>query len=173
MDGAIYHNNPVEVADHERKLIWPEIQAREPDVVVSIGSGINSRSTMPPPPRATNRPRPGIIGHMKHLAKLATDCIASSLDSQRIWDNFYNGKSSLDTGRYIRLNPQLPGDPPKLDDVAQMATLQGQVRFLMTSNTQVKALAARLVAALFYWDPATPDDSPEGLHVGGKIKVPI
>jgi hypothetical protein len=41
MDGALYHNNPVKVANHERKAIWPDVAENHPDVVLSIGTGQN------------------------------------------------------------------------------------------------------------------------------------
>ena len=37
-DGGLYHNNPIYIADRERKLIWPLQQDEEPDVIVSIGT---------------------------------------------------------------------------------------------------------------------------------------
>jgi predicted acylesterase/phospholipase RssA len=37
-DGGICHNNPVAIAEDERKLIWPAQQDEEPDIVVSIGT---------------------------------------------------------------------------------------------------------------------------------------
>lgn len=39
LDGAIYHNNPVDVANDERKLIWPEEAGHHPDLMLSIGTG--------------------------------------------------------------------------------------------------------------------------------------
>jgi len=39
LDGALYHNNPVRVAWRERKLLWPDVQLKHPDVFVSLGTG--------------------------------------------------------------------------------------------------------------------------------------
>ncbi|KAF2420198.1 hypothetical protein EJ08DRAFT_690440 [Tothia fuscella] len=38
IDGAVFHNNPIELAERERKLIWPELQDSYPDIVVSLGT---------------------------------------------------------------------------------------------------------------------------------------
>ena len=38
VDGAIYQNNPIEIADKERKLLWPSLAKEYPDVIVSIGT---------------------------------------------------------------------------------------------------------------------------------------
>jgi hypothetical protein len=35
-DGGVYNNNPTNIAEHERKLVWPDLAEQEPDVVVSI-----------------------------------------------------------------------------------------------------------------------------------------
>jgi hypothetical protein len=45
LDGALYHNNPVRVAYHESKLLWPDIQDRHPDILLSIGTGHNGVET--------------------------------------------------------------------------------------------------------------------------------
>jgi predicted acylesterase/phospholipase RssA len=42
LDGALYHNNPVEVASRERKLIWPDVADKHPDVMLSLGTGKNA-----------------------------------------------------------------------------------------------------------------------------------
>lgn len=41
LDGAIYYNNPVRVANHERKLLWPDVADHYPDILLSIGTGKN------------------------------------------------------------------------------------------------------------------------------------
>jgi hypothetical protein len=41
LDGALYHNNPVKVANHERRLLWPDIAENPPDIILSIGTGKN------------------------------------------------------------------------------------------------------------------------------------
>ena len=43
LDGAIYYNNPVKVADNERKLLWPDVAESSPDLILSIGTGMNKR----------------------------------------------------------------------------------------------------------------------------------
>ena len=43
MDGAIYYNNPVKVADNERRFLWPDVTDNPPDLILSIGTGMNQR----------------------------------------------------------------------------------------------------------------------------------
>ena len=38
LDGAVYHNNPVRIANYESKLLWPEAEERHPDILLSIGT---------------------------------------------------------------------------------------------------------------------------------------
>jgi predicted acylesterase/phospholipase RssA len=42
LDGALYYNNPVEVANRERMLIWPDVAEKHPDVILSLGTGQNA-----------------------------------------------------------------------------------------------------------------------------------
>ena len=39
LDGALNHNNPVYIAWREKKLIWPDVLSRHPDIFVSLGTG--------------------------------------------------------------------------------------------------------------------------------------
>lgn len=39
LDGALYHNNPTWVVNRERKLLWPDVAEKHPDVFLSIGTG--------------------------------------------------------------------------------------------------------------------------------------
>ena len=38
LDGSFYNNNPAKVAQKERKLLWPEVADRAPDIFLSIGT---------------------------------------------------------------------------------------------------------------------------------------
>lgn len=42
LDGALYHNNPVNVANRERKYLWPDVANARPDLLLSIGTGRSS-----------------------------------------------------------------------------------------------------------------------------------
>ncbi|KAL9624998.1 MAG: hypothetical protein Q9160_000727 [Pyrenula sp. 1 TL-2023] len=41
LDGALFFNNPVKVADRERKFLWPDVADNHPDIVLSIGTAKN------------------------------------------------------------------------------------------------------------------------------------
>lgn len=42
LDGTIYHNNPILVLHDERKLLWPDVANRSPDILLSIGTSQNA-----------------------------------------------------------------------------------------------------------------------------------
>src|SRR5215469_1670393 len=86
-DGAIYHNNPVFIADSERKLIWPELADTPPDILISIGTGHNPKMMeVPAEPKATEAPpKRGFISHLKTFKRIAHDHVKVSLDSERTW----------------------------------------------------------------------------------------
>lgn len=46
MDGALYYNNPIKIANNERKLLWSDVADNEPDLVLSIGTGQNLEETV-------------------------------------------------------------------------------------------------------------------------------
>jgi patatin-like phospholipase/acyl hydrolase len=55
-DGAFYNNNPVRVAHRERRLLWPDVADKNPDVFLSIGTGQNQKKIE----REIRRDRPGV-----------------------------------------------------------------------------------------------------------------
>lgn len=44
LDGALHHNNPVRVANNERKLLWPDVANAHPDLLLSIGTAMNKHA---------------------------------------------------------------------------------------------------------------------------------
>jgi predicted acylesterase/phospholipase RssA len=161
-DGALYHNNPIEIAMRERRLIWPENSDHQPDIVISIGT---SFSTKPPSKRATlliTNARWGVISHVKQLAKIAIDHVLSTLDAERTWakwveDNAYSPRTQ---GRYIRLNVPLEHDPPKLDDVDAMPGIKNTAsHHCSTKRLEYKAVADRLLATSFYFERSSAPPS--------------
>jgi len=60
LDGAIYNNNPVRLVHRERKLLWPDVAGRHPDILLSIGTGQNEdaiKKDLPPGPTSTRSTR--------------------------------------------------------------------------------------------------------------------
>lgn len=156
-DGGVHHNNPVKIADSERKLIWPDL--KEPDVIISVGTGHNltkleKRKAAPFKPTATR----GIIAQGVFLTKMAKDHIAVSLDSEQTWKDFLaSSKKSDDRFRYVRLNTSFPADPPLLDNLSMLSELREMAKKQFAGQYQTNMLALKLVATSFYFQPDETD----------------
>lgn len=151
-DGALYHNNPIQIADKERKLIWPSLANNPPDIIVSIGTTYNSASGL-----STQRkiiPRSGLLAHGKLLYTIATDHIASALDSEKAWHSYLNVLQPPPSQRYryVRINPQLNNDPPRMDDVSRLTFIQEEARKIVQSDDKIQKLADQLIASSFYFE---------------------
>ncbi|KAL3429839.1 hypothetical protein BDV09DRAFT_202723 [Aspergillus tetrazonus] len=156
-DGAIYHNNPIDVAYREQKLIWPDMADSHPDIVLSIGTGYNPNSQT----RDTHLSRPGsrgMISYVMGLAKIAMDHIHSSLDSERTWRVFLERTHppSRFLDRYVRANLALDNDPPSLDNVEMIDTLSEMTRSRFTKDISfIQSISDRLVASSFYFEQSS------------------
>lgn len=40
----MYHNNPIQIADKERKLIWPSLKNKYPDITLYVGTTYNTNA---------------------------------------------------------------------------------------------------------------------------------
>ena len=151
MDGALYHNNPVRIADAEWKLIWSRSPITHPDIMLSIGTGLaadqDERSLKSP---ITKR---GLIRNGKMLFKIATDHIADALDCEKTWNEYTRPLTVHDSpSRYIRYNVKLDGDLPGLDDIKALESLQEEVMRKVSREARITNLAFQLVATWFYFD---------------------
>ena len=143
----------------ERKLLWPDLETENgyPDIVLSIGTAFNPRHVKATP--ESQGARVGMFANLKALYRLAVDHIESSLDGERTWDNYLQMLSVPERhqGRFRRINPRLDYDPPKLDDVGRMKSLQDDVRAQITRDKRpIIDVAQYLVATCFYFEPARP-----------------
>lgn len=156
MDGALYHNNPIQIAERERKLIWDKEVNEYPDLIVSIGTSFNPHARRVPV-KKSSAARLGVFAHGKILAKIAKDHIAASLDCERTWSEFMSTlPDSARNSRFVRLNPELQEDPPELDDVSRMKSLQDTVRAQMSENPRINKLAMQLAMTSFYFETTRP-----------------
>ncbi|KAL2820557.1 hypothetical protein BDW59DRAFT_174473 [Aspergillus cavernicola] len=168
-DGAIYHNNPIDIAIREQKLIWPDTAESHPDIVLSIGTGYNPESQAQEDPQqqllSTKPTSRGMISYFKGLARIAIDHIHSSLDSERTWHTFLERShpQARFRDRYIRANLALENDPPSLDDVSMIDTLSEMTRSRVTKEfSLIQAIADRLIASTFYFEESS---SPAGITI--------
>ncbi|KAF8248857.1 FabD/lysophospholipase-like protein [Wilcoxina mikolae CBS 423.85] len=158
-DGGIRFNNPVTLANEERKIIWPELKDHDPDILLSIGTAYDSSSTTrreDPGPK----PQTGIKGFARKLLKIAVDIIQDEINCQQTWIKFLEGLAIQegDTERnqkYFRLNPDFKGSRrpiPKLDDVNDIDWLETYTARHLIHSKDLHAVAATLIASLFYFE---------------------
>jgi hypothetical protein len=147
----VYHNNPIVVADLERKHLWPTEGYNTPDFVLSIRTSYSPNSAR----KLNHKPSIGLFGHAKDMANIAMDHIRSSLDSEKAWTDYILRLPENQKPRYQRINPELSEDPPALDDVYEMQSLQETIRAQMTGHPNIANAAHQLVATTFYVEKTT------------------
>ncbi|KAF1965009.1 FabD/lysophospholipase-like protein [Bimuria novae-zelandiae CBS 107.79] len=149
LDGALYHNSPTKVANRERKLIWPDVANKHPDLFLSLGTGQNgseigrklSQST-----RSTSSRR------------YVSDNMDNILDAELAWQDFLEESAGDQISRYIRINPSISHEPPKHDEVDQMERLQEEMWAALSKpliKSQVEHVTHTLVASSFYCERST------------------
>lgn len=177
IDGALYHNNPVNVAQHERMLIWKDVSSQSPDILLSIGtghdghmdqdravspsvfrsfsSGRSGKSALPPQPDVPLRPLTKFSTFTAQLLTTVTDRFDSILNCNKIWNDFRVnavGQYTHDRRRFIRLNPDLGFKVPKLDEVRELGNIQKAASDHLKHNSRVKEIAHRLIASTFFFE---------------------
>lgn len=88
--------------------------------------------------------------------------VENILDTELSWLDFMsdaNARGHEDAKtRYWRINPNLNGDPPALDDVKKLPVLQRELHLIMKRadfQQQMEEIARRLVASSFYLEVPT------------------
>jgi hypothetical protein len=151
-DGGLYYNNPVQVADTERKLLWPHLSCEPPALLLSIGTGYDS--TTKSETRQSPRIQPGPFGYFRYLYRIAWDQLQTSLGCEQAWKNFIyplNLREQDDLRKYCRLNQDYHESLPKLDDVDKMTFLEDSTRACFMHDKLIDQVADTLVASLFYF----------------------
>lgn len=154
LDGALFHNNPVYIANHERKLIWPDVESCHPDILLSIGTGHHGTKTegavvpglrhqwrtqlvnevLANAESIEKKPRIGGWFKMSEVAQflnVMVNRVDNILDAERIWQQFrtevLDSHKATEGRRYERINPNLGFRPPKLDEKDKLWKVQQAV----------------------------------------------
>ncbi|EWY81854.1 hypothetical protein FOYG_16063 [Fusarium oxysporum NRRL 32931] len=182
IDGALYHNCPVWVAHHEKRLIWGDVSGRLPDLLVSVGTGFHKHdSTGDPAGRLSphHKQQAGKQSLITQLYKTGSGRLGDILNCNRIWESFLTENSQLHgrsipdgEQRYIRINPDLGENVPRLDDVSMMEEVERKTsRYLKQNRELVKETAHRLIASTFFFetDPSRIKHVGNGFRCQGRI----
>ncbi|KAI1367159.1 hypothetical protein F5Y08DRAFT_350010 [Xylaria arbuscula] len=174
IDGAVSHNNPVNIADSERKVLWPD--SHVPDLFLSIGTGSSSTLSRVGSEKMSAA-RKGILSHTRYLYGILRNTLEQTLDCDKAWDDFIanittSPLNTFSSSRFIRINPDV-GQIPALDDKTQIPSLRTKARESLSEDPRVPDIAKRLIASTFYFEQHPVSNAqPEGstLQVQGKIR---
>jgi hypothetical protein len=186
LDGAVFHNNPVRIANYESKLLWPDAEERHPDILLSIGTGhyeadadrflatTRSDRRRLQVRKVLNQVKPSMrekrsIPTLKAFTEVESwitifkKRVESVLDAELTWKEFQKdvvGTSSpIAAERYIRVNPRTKNRTPKMDDKAQIHDLHEEIKSSLHRHdmqTKIEAITHRLVASSFYFEKSGP-----------------
>ncbi|KAI1124855.1 hypothetical protein F5Y10DRAFT_284739 [Nemania abortiva] len=173
IDGAVLHNNPVRIADSERKILWPDNQV--PDLFLSIGTG-SSPTLSRVGSEKMSAARKGIVSHTRYLYGILRSTLEQTLDCEKAWDDYMAGvttslSSPFLTSKFVRINPDV-GEIPALDDKAKMLALRTRAVEALSVDPRIPEIAKQLIASTFYFEHLPmPNIQPDGtLQVQGKIR---
>lgn len=169
MDGAILHNNPIQLAMEETRRLSAERGLNsQPDIVLSIGTGQpkdrSPTSEFPDYTTSGTLSREKIM--MKHQKKLPflqmmftmlSYQIKLNIDCERRYEQAIRewAKDPIWADRLHRINPDLGREPPPLDAVEEVDSVAQSVRGWLQSpdeKRRIHAIACRLVASSFYFE---------------------
>jgi len=200
LDGALYHNCPVWVAHHERKLIWGDVASAAPDILLSIGTGKNGddedartatgRGQIPESANnaasSTGKARAKSAKTFLplQLFNIAAERFDRLMECNSIWKNFTTETSATDTNRapqgthrrLIRINPDLQTKVPRLDAIEELGRLEKAAKQnLADNNGRIREVAHRLVASTFFFekDRNSVKQGLNGFSCSGTCSVPF
>jgi hypothetical protein len=92
MDGAIHYNCPASIANHERKILWNDVRTRDPDIFLSLGTGICGSQCRRMEEETTvsqmaelMHPRRRRGGLIRNLLRTGVSIIDNQLDCEKAW----------------------------------------------------------------------------------------
>jgi hypothetical protein len=175
-DGGLWRNNPIDIAISEARALWPTIA--EPDLVLSLGTGYQADEdastseespleyqSVPASPNTFDRGEAATAPAIEDVQQprglwrsgFITRCLESflsTMDGQKFYDlpNQWNRACSEFTQRYFRLNIQLQGKTPALDDISNISPLKREARKQQMKNESLHELVECFIATLFYFE---------------------
>ncbi|OBW63936.1 MAG: Uncharacterized protein AUREO_059980 [Aureobasidium pullulans] len=126
IDGGLYHNNPVHVANRERKLLWPDLANKHPDMLLSIGTGQNLDDV-----EREKRQRHSSVSRSEDKSKSPTRQARGLRHAENTWTDFkadIDNRDSNFPSPYIRFNLDLERKLPRFDAKEKFQELRQDVR---------------------------------------------
>ncbi|KAH7065101.1 acyl transferase/acyl hydrolase/lysophospholipase [Macrophomina phaseolina] len=139
-DGGLQHNNPLGISLRECSFLWPE--RGSPDFAISIGTGTSFEE-------AAFEPRSPVRD--RTLSRLFR-ALMRSFDGEKAWKDFMNAIPEQHRHRYHRLNLNLDGPEPDIDDVSSMKLLKSQAQNYLRSSPKLTLIRESVFASIFYFE---------------------
>lgn len=142
------------VADLERKLLWPNLANKQPDLLLSIGTGFDPTPRIDTDKSRRVRAKRGALEFAKIVLKIAIQQIESSLNCEREWSDFTRSLNLQDedkAAKYRRLSIEFPSNLPRIDQVDQMPMLKKVTEDFCANNPLIDEIATKLIASLFFF----------------------
>ncbi|RYP21730.1 hypothetical protein DL765_002086 [Monosporascus sp. GIB2] len=152
-DGGLYHNCPVKVALNEKRLLWDDVRAEHPDIMLSLGTGRGDPAYNQSNFQFRSR-KVGKRGFLTRTWDVAAGLLENILACQSIWSESVRESTESCRGireytsRYFRLNIDIPTGVPKLDTLEKMDELETLA--VKSAIHEAREVAHRLIASCFY-----------------------
>ena len=161
-DGALNYNNPIEVAEYERKMLWPD--HLHPDLLLSLGTGGEPKEEIELEPDVIAQR--GLVGYLKRLKAIVAHQNKFVMNSELAWENFRGRKAleKMEDRAYIRLSMEMD-EPPRIDEVEKLDFLiKEATRYAESHEGVINDTVTKLIASLFYvrLDEAQADRQEDG-----------
>ncbi|KAK3941958.1 hypothetical protein QBC46DRAFT_352819 [Diplogelasinospora grovesii] len=187
VDGAVVRNNPVRLAYDEDKRIWSSKYPKVPDIIVSIGTGIQVEANGRVKESRSHRlekVKKLLPGGIRKKVEAGLDMVNATLDCHREWVDFKGAMQGSLRRNSHRLDVGLLEKPPPLDAVQNMQSLLNDCqdyfsppsysaqapppRYMdsryATARAHIHVVARRLIASLFYLSHVLPGDMKGGRY---------
>lgn len=166
LDGALFWNNPAQIAYMESRILYPDTLDRNPDILLSLGTGHNGASTSGDAEYFESRPsiqrRQTALGNqgetlsrrrslgqwwkntgMGQLLSIMVNRVDNLLNAEQMWQDFKAWLPTLPDDyyqkhRYVRLNIDLGQPPPRLDEKKQLHELGLAARAKLTKEPRYR-----------------------------------
>lgn len=164
-DGALRHNNPVNIALWESDRIWPRETTK--DVVLSLGTGTGPSATTPRTATST----PQLAFSEKFIPRLFRSFL-TGLDGEVTWHELLHHLEKDVHDRYFRLNINMASQEPRLDDVRAIQSLSNAVESHKDDPKIIDIKMALLASCFFFELKRTPTFDASGFYVcQGEIRT--
>ncbi|KAI9768255.1 MAG: hypothetical protein M1840_005085 [Geoglossum simile] len=142
-DGGVgWHNNPLDPALWESRLIWPS--NAEPDLMVSVGTDFARAPSSPEVPRMKRGLKDGFIPRLFRS-------LMSVFNAEKNWVNHLNRLDEKARDNNFRLNIPLKKEPP-LDEVNKMDELRQRVHLHLRTHDDTSGIVRALWSSSFFFE---------------------